>query len=95
MNKLFLMISAAWLLTACDKPASSEAVPPAASEIGRWTVVPIAMDKPIFRTSSLQPGTMSAHFFAWRIDTKNGQLEACTYETTPEREQLTCILERK
>jgi hypothetical protein len=61
------------LATACNQPARL-AEPPAAkpTEVGRWAVVP-ATQAPVMNQGS-------PFFFAWRIDTATGRLEACTYD---------------
>lgn len=81
LSEVFLYIaSGAALLSvsACDqvfKPATQPspvviATPP--PELGRWMVVPVA--SPI-----MQDGR--PYVLAWRLDTKTGALEMCTYES--------------
>ena len=44
---------------------------PANSELGRWQIIPASGGAP--------PSALSAGWFAWRLDTKSGQVEFCTY----------------
>jgi hypothetical protein len=81
-------------LSACDKPMAQQPAPPAPpSEVGRWIIVPASTAGPVFI------GNRGANFFAWKLDTKTGELEACTYDAgrpdKPETEEVTCIAERK
>jgi hypothetical protein len=87
-------------LGGCDQPASKEQPPqplPANSEFGRWTVVPAST---VPDTSAGVKGTLAGSKIwpAWRLDTKTGDLEFCTYgvienlldSNKPPIETLTC-----
>jgi hypothetical protein len=80
MMKVGLVLVIALSLMGCDKLASKEVSPPpaASSDFGRWIVVP----------ASNEPTTLSGSTFwsAWRLDTKTGDLEFCSY--TPHEEAL-------
>lgn len=69
-------------LAACEQPAP---------QAGKWIIVPTSMAGPIFR------GTSGATYFAWRLNTATGDLEACTYEagSPDKRERLGCTTEIK
>ena len=66
-----LALGATALLAGCDQSNHPPPpTPPAAAEIGRWTVVPAA--------NAPERGALEI-FSAWRLDTKTGDLEFCTY----------------
>ena len=64
------------LLAGCDQPASKEmppATPPAANnEFGRWMVAAAS-------TGPQRDEVGAEIWSAWRLDTKTGDLEFCTY----------------
>jgi hypothetical protein len=69
-----MLVVVAVFLTGCERAATQAERPiTAASEIGRWQVVPASAQ------AVMSSGT--PFFFAWRIDSKTGALELCTYNT--------------
>lgn len=71
--KIWPAILVALLLAGCDQPASKEpAQPVVKNDFGRWVIVPAA------NAPSNVAGTL--YFFAWRLDTKTGDVEVCTYD---------------
>lgn len=59
-------------LAGCEAPTVSEQPKAPAPEFGRWTIVP-ALSAPV-----TVAGT--SYLFGWRLDTKTGDLELCTYD---------------
>jgi hypothetical protein len=81
------------VLAGCDDPVAREPPKmPAIAEFGRYTIVP-ASNNPV-----LASGT--SYLFAWKLDTKTGDIEVCTYDPggwinaatkMPANQSLTCI----
>jgi hypothetical protein len=94
-TKIALLIALG--LGGCDQPVSKELPPPplpANSEFGRWTVVPASNAPDIDKNGKV--------WSAWRLDTKTGDLEFCTYvfseSLDPNKmpiEQLICSMATK
>jgi hypothetical protein len=69
--KRWCAIAAFLLLAACDKSAPpANASKAAQSEFGRWAIVPAGSNE---KTPNFEAWS------AWRLDTKTGSLEFCTY----------------
>lgn len=73
----FVVVAATVSLAACDQPAEQTrgVPPPANSEFGRWVVVP-ASSQPYLAGDPKNVPLYSA----WRLDTKTGSLEMCSYD---------------
>jgi hypothetical protein len=60
-------------LFGCDQQHQQAEPAQPAPELGRWTVIP-ASNEPVLRFGDRV-------FSAWRLDTKTGALEFCTFST--------------
>lgn len=62
------------VLAGCDQGPKKQAVVQPPTEIGRWQIVPAS-------TVPYNGGSRSGApvYMAWRIDTRTGALEACSY----------------
>jgi hypothetical protein len=100
MRKLFLLVAAVLPLTGCSSgsPAPASPAPVAQSDNGRWAIVPSG--GPPEQTGD------ERLMYAWRIDTKTGTVEMCSYtDGSPKWDptnradihgpQLACSLESK
>ncbi len=83
LPRFFALVSVVFI-TGCDHPASTSAqtppAPPANAEFGRWAVVPVA-------EKTKEPGVEMWN--AWRLDTKTGDLEFCSYTVSTVGERPT------
>jgi hypothetical protein len=69
--RMFCML-AAFLLTGCDFQPTKEAQSREPVETSRFVLVP-ASNNPVMASGTL-------FLFAWRLDTKSGEVSVCTYD---------------